>query len=192
MCLRTSRRNTTSAGVPSRPRLRLLGCRIASVSYTAATICSSASTWSAYSIQSSRRSLTSSAIKPSPKLSCARRISIMSSPRAPSMRLRTQQIMVELADRLDRLLQLLIIVEPAANFGNPLATHAELLRASPGVGHRQDEHPVPFTACAFRAVFGVSDGALQQRAAQQLPADRQLADKLVARPNGPITNHLLE
>ena len=34
---------------------------------------------------------------------------------------------------------------------------------------------MPFAACAFRAVFGVSDRPLQQRAAQQLAADRQFA-----------------
>src|SRR4029077_3975141 len=45
-----------------------------------ATIASSASTTSACFIQFSRRSLTSSAINPSPKLSCARRISIMPLP----------------------------------------------------------------------------------------------------------------
>ena len=73
MCLRTNKRSTTSAGAPGRPRLRLLGCRFANASYTAVTICSSARTWSACCVQSSRRSLTSSAIRPSPKLSCARR-----------------------------------------------------------------------------------------------------------------------
>jgi hypothetical protein len=46
----------------------------ADASLTAGT---SASTSSACVIQSSRRSLTSSAISPSPKPSCARRISIM-------------------------------------------------------------------------------------------------------------------
>src|SRR5882757_3430916 len=127
MCLRINKRNTISAGAPNRPRLRLLGCRLASASYTAATICSSASTRSACSIQPSRRSLTSSAINPSPKLSCARRISITLSSRAPSTRLRTQQIMIEFANGLDRLLQLLIVVQPAANLGNALATHAEFL-----------------------------------------------------------------
>src|ERR1700758_97794 len=190
MCLRISRRNTVSAGMPRRPRL--LACRFASASYTAATICSSASTRSACRIQSSRRSLTSSAIKPSPKLSCARRISIMSTPRTPSMRLRTQQLMIEFADVLDRLLQPLIIVEPAPNLSDALATHAELLHAAPAIAHRQHEHPVSLAARAFRAVFGVPDGALQQRAAKHLTAYRQFADELVARPNGPIANHSLE
>lgn len=172
-------------GAPGRPRLRLLGCRFANASYTAATICSSASTWSACVIQSSRRSLTSSAINPSPKLSCARRILITALPPAlPALcrgSLRTQQIVVELADRLDRLLELLIIVEPAANLGNPFAAHADLPGSSAGVAHRQHEDLVPFAARAFRAIFGMSDSTLQQRATQDLAADRQFADKLLAR-----------
>src|SRR5271169_3797342 len=122
MCLRISRRKTTSAGVPCRPRLRLLGRRFPKASYTAATSSSSANTWSAYLIQSSQRSSTSAAINPSPKLSCARRILITDF--APALRrgpFRTQQLVVELANDLDRLLQFLIIAQPAAHLGNPLA-----------------------------------------------------------------------
>ena len=100
--------------------------------------------------------------------------------------------MIELADVLDRLLQFMIIVEPAANLGHTLATHAELLRAPTGVGHCQYEHPMPFAARAFRAALAMPDGALQQRAPQQLASERQLSDELVARLKGPVTNHSLE
>jgi hypothetical protein len=72
---------------------------------------------------------------------------------------------IELTDVLDRLLQLLIVVEPAPNLGDTFATNAELLHAPTAIAHRQDEHPVSFATRAFRAVFGVSDRALQQRAA---------------------------
>jgi hypothetical protein len=41
--------------------------------------------------------------------------------------------MVELADVLDRLLQLLIIVEPAADLGDPLATHLAAHRTGGGM-----------------------------------------------------------
>src|SRR5882672_10434963 len=182
MCLRVNKRNTISAGAPNRPRLRLLGCRLARASYTAATISSSESTASACPIQPSRRSLTSSAISPSPKLSCARRISIMLFP--PHLRrgpFRAQQIMIEFANGLDRLLQLLIVVQPTAHFGNALAAHAELTHASAPIAHRQDMHLVPLAARAFRAIFGVPDRTLQQGAAQQLAGDRQFADQLLAR-----------
>src|SRR5712671_7297583 len=139
LCLRISSRNTISAGAPRRPRLRLLGCRLARASYTAATMSSSESTTSACFIQLSRRSLTSSAINPSPKLSCARRILITALPLALCRGfLRTQQIVVDLADRLDRPLQFLIIIQPPANLGNPFATHTDLPGVSAGVAHRQN------------------------------------------------------
>jgi hypothetical protein len=48
------------------------------------------------------------------------------------MRLWTQQLVIEFADGLDRLLQFLIIFKPAANLGDPLTTHTELLRTPAG------------------------------------------------------------
>jgi hypothetical protein len=45
--------------------------------------------------------------------------------------------MIEFTNGLDRLLQLLITGQRAANRGNALAPHAELSRASTGLGHRQ-------------------------------------------------------
>ena len=49
-----------------------------------------------------------------------------------------------------------------------------------------------FAARAFRAVLAVSDGALQERAAQQFAGDRQLADALLAQVQGSIANHSQE
>src|SRR6266540_4072057 len=100
--------------------------------------------------------------------------------------------MIELANGLDRLLQLLIIAQPAAHLSNPLAAHTELTRTSSGVGHRQDKNVMPFAALAFRASLGMSDRALQQGAAQQLAGDRQLADQLLARSERLLTNHSQE
>ena len=76
--------------------------------------------------------------------------------------------MIELADRLDRLLQLLIVVQPTANLSNALAAHAELAHASAPIAHGQDMHLVPFAARAFRAAALVSNGALKQRTAHKL------------------------
>ena len=105
------------------------------------------------------------------------------------MRLRTQQLMIELADVLDCLLQLLIIVEPAPNLGDPLAPHAELPRAPASVSHRQNEYLMSLTTRTFGTALAMSDSALQQRTAQQLTRHRQLADKALACIKGPITNH---
>src|SRR6516225_3544638 len=149
MCLRTGKRSTTSAGVPSRPRLRLWGWRFPKASYTPATICSSASTRSACAIHASRRSPTSSAINPSPKPSRARRISI--TPLPPGLRHgpQPQQLMIELADPLHRLLQPPIVVQPAANLGDPFAADAVLAGAPAGVALGQDKDPMPLAARAF-------------------------------------------
>jgi hypothetical protein len=107
--------------------------------------------------------------QPVAEASCARRISIMLLPPGPRCGpFRTQQFMIELANGLDRLLQLLIIAQPAAHLCNTLAPHTELTRTSSRVGHRQNKQVMPFAAGAFRAAFGVSDRALQQRATQQL------------------------
>ena len=73
-------------------------------------------------------------------------------------------MMIELADRLDRRLQFLVIAQPAAYFWNSLAPHAELARAPTGVAHRQNADLVPFAALTFRAAFGMPHNTLQQRA----------------------------
>src|SRR4029077_12608994 len=76
------------------------------------------------------------------------------------------------------------IAEQAANLGDPLASHAELPCASTAIADCQNEDPVSFTARTFWAVLGVADGALQQRAAQQLAGHRQLAQELLACSKG--------
>src|SRR5215471_3063103 len=194
MCLRINRRKTTSAGVPCRPRLRLLGRRFAKASYTAATSSSSAKTRSACFIQSSQRSSTSAAINPSPKLSCARRILITGL--APALRrglFRTQQLVVDLANNLDRLLQLLIVAQPAAHLGHPFAAQAELARASTGVAHSENRERVTFAARAFRASGGmVADRPLEQRAAQDLAGHGEPIEQLLARCQSSMMSHSYE
>jgi len=97
--------------------------------------------------------------------------------------------MIEFANALDRLLQLLIIGEPAANLGDALAPHAELPRVSTRIADCQNEDPVSFTARTFWAVLGVVNSALQERAAQQLAGDGEFAQELLACSKGSISNH---
>src|SRR5271168_180456 len=190
MCLRINKRNTTSAGTPCRPRLRLLGRRFAKASYTAATSSSSARTSSACFIQSSQRSSTSAAINPSPKLNCARRILI--TVLAPALwrgLVWTQQFMVELANGFERFLQLLIIAQPAAHLGNPLAAQAELPRASTRIAHGENRQRMPFAARALRAALGmIADRPLKQRTAQDLAGHREPVEQLLARRDSSHTN----
>src|SRR6266496_1373358 len=76
--------------------------------------------------------------------------------------------MIKLANGLDRLLQLPIIVQPAANLGDPLPTYAQLTRTPTRIGHRQDKHPMTFTARTLRTTAPMTDNALKQ---QKLAAD---------------------
>src|SRR6516165_3075427 len=181
MYLSTISRSTTSAGVPRRPRLRLFGCRRARASYTAATICGSSSTRSAWRIQASCQSPISAAISPSPKLRCARRRSITR--RAPPLAgiLGTQQRMVELADRFDRLLQLVVVAQPAADLVYLSAAQAELAGAAAGIADRQNPHRVSATAGADRTAAVMAHDPLDQRAAHDLPGYRQFGNQRLAR-----------
>src|SRR5215813_9472629 len=89
--------------------------------------------------------------------------------------------MVELADRLEGLFQLLVIVEPAPHFGHQFATQAELACATAGIGDGQNRERVAFATGALLAIgLMPENGALQQRAAQDFTANRQSVEQLLA------------
>ena len=89
--------------------------------------------------------------------------------------------MIEFADGLDRLLEVLIIAQPAAHLVNPFAAQAELPGASTRIGHCENRQRVAFAARAFCTSAGViTDGPLQQRAAQNLAGHRETVEKLLA------------
>jgi hypothetical protein len=95
--------------------------------------------------------------------------------------------MIEFADRLDRLLQLLIIGQPAAHLRNMLGAQAELPRLSTWVAHSENREGVTFAARAFCAALAmVADGSLEQRAAQDLAGHRQPVEQLLARRYGSL------
>ena len=98
--------------------------------------------------------------------------------------------MVELADFLEGLFELLVIVEPAPYFGHQLTAQAELARATTGIGDGQDRERVAFAAgalCAFGAMG--TNCPMQQRAAQYFAGDRQAIEQLLARTKGLFMNH---
>src|SRR6201995_5500949 len=173
MCLSTSSRNTISAGAPGRPRRRLCGCRLTSASYTAARISSSSSKASARAIQGSRRSVTSSAIKPSAKASCPRRRSSMALARSPAVPRGNQQFVIQLADRLERLLELLVISKPPSNLVDLLCSQAELPRLAASIADGQHGHGMPPTAGTLWGPAPMLDDSLKQRPTHDVAADRQ-------------------
>jgi len=84
--------------------------------------------------------------------------------------------MIEFANGLDRLLQILVILQPATHFGNAFATHAQLARSSTGISHRQNEDLVTFAALALRTAALVANQPFQEGATQKLAGDRQLVE----------------
>ena len=98
--------------------------------------------------------------------------------------------MIEFADRLDRLLEFLIIGEPLAHLGNPLAAQAELPRASTRIAHGENRQRMPFAARALRAALGmIADRPLQQRTAQDLAGHREPVEQLLARRDSSLASH---
>src|SRR6266702_3158833 len=97
--------------------------------------------------------------------------------------------MIELANGLDRLLQLPIIVQPAANLGDPLPTYAQLTRTPTRISHRQHKHPMTFAARTLRTTTPMTDNALKQRAAHKLAADWKPIHEFLPRLKGSVANH---
>ena len=98
--------------------------------------------------------------------------------------------MVDLADRLDRGFQTLIIGQPAAHQRHHLAAQAQLPRSSARVADREDRQPVAFTARTLAAIADViADGALQQRAAQQFAGYGQPCEGPLACCDELLTSH---
>lgn len=104
--------------------------------------------------------------------------------------IRTQQIMVELADRLESALQLLVVGQPATHLADLFAGNSELARAPSGIAHRQNRDRVSSSTRAFRAAAGMANQAIQKRAAQDLTGDREFAEKLLPCAKGLITRHV--
>ena len=98
--------------------------------------------------------------------------------------------MVELADVLERFLELVVIAEPPAHVINLFAAQAELASTAAGIADGQNPQRVPAAAGADRAAAGVAHGPLEQRAAQNLPCHRQLGDERLARLDDLVSCHL--
>src|SRR6516225_6659291 len=77
--------------------------------------------------------------------------------------------MIELTNCLESLLELLVVVQPAARLGHLFGPQADLARTIARIGYRQHQQPVTFAVGALLAIgLMPEDGALQQRAAQSV------------------------
>src|ERR1700720_2699083 len=125
--------------------MRLLGWRRVKASYTIVTNCSSSSTWSACRIQPSHQLPTCSARKPSSKPGGRLRALITALAAFGRRRgFRAQGELVDLANRLQGLLQLAVMFEPQPHLRQLVAVQADLTVLAAGVVDVED--PLGMTA----------------------------------------------
>jgi hypothetical protein len=89
-------------------------------------------------------------------------------PRLRLIGLSAEQLLIELADLLNRRLQFLIIRQTTFHLRNLFFTEADLARALAGIADREDSNGVTFTAVALRAAGAMTDDAFEQGAAENV------------------------
>jgi len=86
----------------------------------------------------------------------------------------TQKVVIELADLLQRLLEVLVVRQPAAHLRHEFRAQGELARAAAGIGDGENIERVAFTAGALGAIGSMGpNGAIEERAAQDFAGNRQ-------------------
>jgi len=81
---------------------------------------------------------------------------------------RSQQLLVQLANLLQLILQFLIVFYPALYLLPLIGMQADLLVLSSRVADRKHRHRMPFATRALGASLAVADGAIQQRTTHNL------------------------
>src|ERR1019366_1838950 len=146
-CFSTSMRKTTSAGVPNRPRVRLLGWRRTRASYTRSTSCSSSRTWYTLRIQSCHIWSMGSARRSRAKLRGRLRALITALAAGSALRgFHAQGALVQLANGLQCFLQLAVVFEPPPLLKQLVTVQADL--PVPAAGIVDVEDPLGMTDTA--------------------------------------------
>jgi hypothetical protein len=87
--------------------------------------------------------------------------SLTAPPAARLVGLGTQQLLIKLADLLNRRLQFLIIRQTALHMRNLLLTEADLARETAGIADCEERNGVPFATLALGAAGAVPDDAFE-------------------------------
>ena len=92
--------------------------------------------------------------------------------------------MIQLADGLQRLFEIVIAIDRLTNLRNLLETQAHLASLSAGIAHCEDPERMALATGAFQAPRRVMDGALEQRAAQDTRRGGELGSQLFPLADG--------
>src|ERR1035441_1634981 len=177
-CFNTSIRKTTSAGVPNRPRGRLFGCPPPRASDSRSPSCASSRTWSTLRIQSCHMSAMGSARKPSARLRGRLRALIMAL--AGALRgFRAQGALVQLANGLQCLLQLVVVFEPPPDLEQLVSLQADLTVLAAGIVDTEDPLGMTDAAGTLGAAAGMEGSAMKEGPAHDTREGRQSCEKAV-------------
>ncbi len=98
--------------------------------------------------------------------------------------------MIQLADGLDRTLQLLVVAQPLAHLRNLLAVDAELLGAATGIADGQNWLGMSFTPRALWAAPGMTWDGLDQGATQDFACGGKAFEEPLTSLDGLLMCHL--
>ena len=98
--------------------------------------------------------------------------------------------MIDLADRLDGFLELLIVGRPAAYLGHLRAAQTDLPRAPAGIADGEHRQRMAIAAGASRTAAAMSEDPLDERASQKLTRDGQSIQQRLASCDDGFPFHL--
>ena len=101
-------------------------------------------------------------------------------PRLRLVGLGAEQLLIELADLLNRGLQFLIIRQTTLHLRDLFLTEADLASASAGIADCEDGNGVTFAAVALGTAGAVTDDAFEQRAAENVGGVGESRGKAIA------------
>ena len=98
--------------------------------------------------------------------------------------------MIQLADSLDGVLQLLVVAQPLAHLGNLVAMDAELLGAAAGIADGENCLRMSFTTGALGAATGMTRGAFDEGTAQDFAGGGEAIEEPLTSLDGLPVCHL--
>src|SRR5512141_1292371 len=129
-------------------------------------------------------------MKVSPKVYCPeRRQSIIGPPRFRLPLFGSEQLLVQFADLFQSGSQLVVIVETATHLGDLLRRQAELANDAAWISDGENGNGMAFTAGAFGTTGAMADGALEQRAAQDVGGLWEASQEAVAAEDDLLSIH---
>jgi hypothetical protein len=106
--------------------------------------------------------------------------------------LRPQQIVIQLTDRFELLSEFAIVIQPLLHLLMTVRGDTDLFRLAARIAHGEDPDGMAAATLAFGTAAAMADEAMQQRAAEDLIARRQVGQELAAGADRVLVLHHLQ